>query len=168
MLDLSINRRQNTIVRSDAGGGEDADINWLLAQDYQLLVKVKNWRCAEKLARSVQSWYVDPKRPEREVGWVTQPRVYLKDTRQLALRSRKKNGKWSHHALVFTLTDAWLSELAGEALPVSPTHDALLFIALHAYDQRGGGLESQTRGDKQGLGLSHRNQQHYAAQDVLV
>lgn len=33
VLELSVNRRQNTIVRSDAGGGDDADINWLLAQD---------------------------------------------------------------------------------------------------------------------------------------
>lgn len=132
------------------------------------MVKVKNWRCAEKLARSVQTWYVDPKRAEREVGWVTQPRAYLKDTRQLALRTRKKNGDWSHHALVFTLKDAWLCALAGEALPVSPTPAAMLFIALHAYDQRGGGLETQNRGDKQGLGLSQRNMHHFAAQEVLV
>jgi hypothetical protein len=43
-----------------------------------------------------------------------------------------------------------------------------LLTALHAYDRRGGGVETQNKGDKQGLGLSHRNKQHFAAQEMLV
>jgi hypothetical protein len=168
VLELAENRRERTIVRSDAGGGDDANINWLLARGYAILVKVKNWRCAEKLARSVTRWVVDPKRPAREAGWVEQPRAYVKPTRQLALRTRKKNGDWSFHVVVCTLSDACLAELAHEQLPIPANPDALLFIALHAYDKRGGGLETQTRGDKQGLGLSHRNKQSFPAQQMLV
>ena len=35
MLELAEHRRKNTIVRVDAGGGDDADIHWVLARDYQ-------------------------------------------------------------------------------------------------------------------------------------
>jgi hypothetical protein len=43
-----------------------------------------------------------------------------------------------------------------------------LFAALHAYDGRGGGVETQNRGDKQGLGLTRRNKRRFAAQEMLV
>lgn len=168
VLDLSENRRKNTIVRIDAGGGDDADINWVLARDYQLLVKVKNWRRAEKLAHSVRQWYPDPKLHEREVGWVEQPHAYIRVTRQLALRTRKKNGDWSYHVLVFTLSDPLLFELCTQALPAASQPQDILFAALHAYDRRSGGLETQNRGDKQGLGLSHRNKHRFSAQEILV
>ena len=168
VLELSENRRKNTIVRIDAGGGEDADINWVLARDYQLLVKVKNWRRAEKLARSVRQWYPDPKLHEREVGWMEQPHGYIRPTRQLALRTRKKNGDWSYHVLVFTLSDPLLLELCAPAMPAPSQPQDILFAALHAYDRRSGGLETQNRGDKQGLGLSHRNKHRFSAQEILV
>jgi hypothetical protein len=42
VLGLDENRRKRTIVRIDGGGGDDADIDWLLGRDYHLLVKVKN------------------------------------------------------------------------------------------------------------------------------
>src|SRR6266540_282879 len=64
VLDLTEERRQHTIVRVDGGGGEDDNINWMLQRDYQLLVKVKNWRRAQKLARTVRQWYGDPKLPD--------------------------------------------------------------------------------------------------------
>src|SRR6266545_5219298 len=108
VLELTTDKRMRTIVRVDGGGGEDAEINWMLQRDYQLLVKVKNWRRAQKLAVSVAQWYTDPKLPDREVGWVEQPHVYVKPTRQLALRKQKANGSWSYHVLIFTLTDGML------------------------------------------------------------
>ena len=40
--------------------------------------------------------------------------------------------------------------------------------ALHFYDLRGGGAETQFRGDKQGLGLGHRHKRRFSAQGMLV
>jgi hypothetical protein len=168
VLDLSEDKRKRTIVRIDGGGGEDDQINWLLQRDYQLLVKVKNWRRAVKLAKTVRHWYGDPKLPEREVGWVEEPHSYVKPTRQLALRKQKADGSWSYHVLIFTLTDALLFRLCGRVMPANPQPVDILLAALHAYDRRGGGIETANKGDKQGLGLARRNKHRFAAQEMLV
>lgn len=167
-LDLDETRRQRTILRVDGGGGKDDNINWMLKRQYHVLVKVKNWHRAAKLAASVTHWYPDPKMPDREVGWSTQPHAYAQPTRQLVLRKRKQNGKWSFHALIFTLTDLMLFELLGQPSPTCPCDEQILMSALHFYDLRGGGLETQNKGDKQGLGLSRRNKHRFAAQEMLV
>lgn len=168
VLALTPEQRRNTILRIDAGGGDDTDINWVLARDYHLLVKVKNWRRAQKLAQSVKVWYADEKVQGRDVGWVTAPHLYAKPTRQLAIRHRKANGRQSYHVLVFTLTDEMLVALSDRPCPASPHPDDLLRAALHAYDRRSGGIETETRGDKQGLGLSHRNLHRFVAQEMVV
>jgi hypothetical protein len=167
-LDLTETQRKRTILRIDGGGGADKNINELLARDYHLLIKIHNWRRAEKLATSVATWYIDPKVTDREVGWVEKPQVYVRPTRQLAIRKRKKNGDWSYHVLVFTLTNEMLAELTGrpDTGEFSSTHP--LFAALHLYDLRGGGLETQNKNDKHGLGLSRRNKHRFAAQEMLV
>lgn len=168
VLELAENKRESTIVRVDAGGGEAEDINWLLHRHYWVLAKAKSWRRAHKLAASVTEWHLDPKVPEREVGWVTAPYAYVTATRQLAVRHRKKNGKWSYHVLVFNLTDVMLYDLADQPMPQAPNAMDVLLTALHAYDRRGGGVETQNKGDKQGLGLSQRNKHAFAAQEMLV
>lgn len=169
VLDLDVYKRKRTILRVDGGGGDDKNINWMLKRDYHLLIKVKNWRRSEKLAASVTCWYPDPKVTDREVGWVEEPHPYARPTRQLALRKRKANGEWSYHALVFTLTDEMLFHVCGRAVPEQPLDPpTVLFAALHAYDLRSDGVETQNRGDKQGLGLSRRNKQLFEAQEMLV
>lgn len=168
VLDLRVKQRQQTVLRVDAGGGRDADVNWMLKRGYQVLVKVKNhWR-AQKLAHSVSTWYPDPKVPEREVGWVEHPHNYVQSTRQLAIRKRKKDGTWSFHALVFNLSDATLFDLARRVLPLDPTPTQILQAVLIAYDLRGGGVETAIKGSKQGLGLTKRNKKQFAAQEILV
>jgi hypothetical protein len=92
----------------------------------------------------------------------------VKPTRQVALRQRKRNGSWSYHALVFTLSDAVLFQLAGHSLPATAPPRAVVLAALHAYDRRGGGIETHNKGDKQGLGLARRNKQRFVAQEMLV
>jgi DDE family transposase len=168
VLDLTEDKRKRTIVRVDGGGGEDDQINWLLQREYQLLVKVKNWRRAVKLARTVKHWYGDPKLPDREVGWVEQPHAYVKPTRQLALRKQKADGSWSYHVLIFTLDDSLLFRLCERVMPATPQGADILLAALHAYDRRGGGIETQNKADKQGLGLARRNKHRFAAQEILV
>ena len=59
-------------------------------------------------------------------------------------------------------------DLAHQAMPQSYTPREVLFAALAAYDQRGGGAETQNKGDKQGLHLAHRNKHSFVAQEILV
>lgn len=168
VLNLNPGFRKRTIMRVDAGGGRDEDINHLLNQEYYLLGKVKNWRRAEKLCRSVTTWYPDPKIPHRQMGWVEEPHAYVRPTRQLAIRHRKKNGKWSYHVLVFNLTDEMLYWLIDQTLPDAPLPEAILLTAMYAYDRRGGAAETSIKGSKQGLGITKRNKQRFAAQEMLI
>jgi hypothetical protein len=172
VLDLTETKRKNTILRMDGGGGDDGNINWVLNRGYRLLTKVRNWQRAYKLAQTVTDWQADPKVPDRQVGWVQTPHPYAQPTRQVALRhpKKKKAGSpgWHYHVLVFSLTDAMLLDLSHAACPTPASATDLLWTAVYAYDQRDGGLETQNRGDKQGLGLSHRNKRSFAAQEMLV
>jgi hypothetical protein len=168
VLALNAARRKRTIIRVDGGGGSDKDINWLLARDYRLLVKVKNWQRAVKLCRSVSSWHRDPKVPEREVGWVQQPHAYERPTRQLAIRMRQKKGNYTYMVLVFNLSDETLFWLTASPLPPQATTTELLLAALYAYDRRSGAAETLIKSSKQGLGLNKRNKKRFAAQEMLV
>jgi hypothetical protein len=166
------NRRKNTVLRVDGGGGTEADINWMLSRQYHVMVKLRNALRAHKLAQSVVAWVVDERFPARQLGWVEHPTRYGAPTRQLAIRTRKlggpKAGEWGHCVLVFTLSDTQLSDLLAAPSPTSPADPQALFNALHFYDLRGGAAETQFKGDKQGLGLAHRNKRRFYAQDMLV
>jgi hypothetical protein len=168
VLELDEARRRRTVVRVDGGGGRDEDVNWLLQRGYLVLVKVKNWQRAAKLSRSVTTWYLDPKTGSREVGWVDKPHAYDRPTRQLAVRSPKADGSWHYRVLVFNLPDALLFGLAGEPFLTEPSPGQVALAAVHAYDRRGGGVETSLRGSKQGLGLTKRNKRSFSAQEMLV
>jgi len=167
-LNLGPNQRKRTVLRVDAGGGSETNINWILNHDYFLLIKIHNWQRVMKLITSVTNWYTDPHVPGRQLGWVETPYAYAQPTRQVALRKLKSNGKWLQQVVVFNLTDEMLFDLAGQPMPQSGTTGEVLFAALAAYDQRGGGAETQNKGDKQGLQLAHRNKHSFVAQEILV
>lgn len=166
------NRRENTVLRVDGGGGTEADINWMLSRGYAIMVKLHNAKRTYKLAQSVETWVSDEKVPERQIGWVTRPTPYVLPTRQLAIRHRKHGGKhtgeFGYSVLVFNVSDATLAELLGLSAPHEPLAAPAMFNALHFYDLRGGALETQFKGDKQGLGLAHRNKRRFYAQEMLV
>jgi hypothetical protein len=170
VLALDEARRARTILRVDAGGGTDANINYWLARGYQGLVKVKNWQRICRLVASVTHWFPVPDRPGQEAGWVTVPHTYDRPTRQLALRwpdpSQKR--EWKYSVIVFTLADADVYALSGERQREPPTALALILAVIHAYDARGGGVETSFKNDKQGLGLNRRNKKRFAAQEMLV
>jgi hypothetical protein len=167
-LNLSEKQRENTIVRIDGGGGSDPEIEWLLHRQYHILLKVKNWNRAQNLAASVTEWVPDTKVADRMLGWVGDPHVYSRPTRQLAIRTPKAKGGYHYQALVFTLPDSLLFELGRRPMPAAPSAVEVLRASMHAYDQRDGGLETHNRGDKQGLGINHRNTQRFAAQEMLI
>ena len=167
-LNLSEKQRQNTIVRIDGGGGSDPEIEWLLRRQYHILLKVKNWNRAQKLAASVTEWLPDTKVADRMLGWVREPHAYVRPTRQLAIRTPKATGGYHYQVIVFTLPDPALFDLGHRPMPADPSSADLLRASIHAYDQRDGGLETHNRGDKQGLGINHRNKQRSAAQEILI
>lgn len=167
-LKLSPTQRGRTVLRVDAGGGSETNINWILNRGYWLLIKIHNWQRVRKLSARVTDWYPDPHLPSRQAGWVDAPYAYAHPTRQVALRKLKPNGKWIHQVLVFNLTDEMVFDLAGQPRPHPCTECDVLWAALAAYDQRGGGAETQNKGDKHGLHLTHRNKHSFVAQEILV
>jgi hypothetical protein len=168
VLGLDESHRKRTIIRVDGGGGRDADVNWLLNRGYHVVVKNKNWKRANVLAASVSEWHVDPKTGDREVGWIENPHLYVKPTRQVAIRTPKKDGSWLYWVLISTLSDEELFWLARQPFRKEPALTQIMFALLYAYDLRSGGVETSIKGSKQGLGLTQRNKKRFAAQEMLV
>jgi len=168
-LELDEAKRARTIVRVDAGGGSLDDVNWLLAGGYQVHCKDYSGRHARILAQSVVEWIDDPHVPGRQVGWVTEPpTAYVRPVVRIAVRCRQQNGQWAVGVLISTLSARDVLELTGQ--PVSRLDDpaAVLLAYVTFYDQRGGGIETSLKGDKQGLGLTKRNKKRFEAQQVLM
>jgi len=167
VLNLNPGFRRRTIIRTDAGGGRDEDINWLLKRHYGFLTKVTNWRRVAKLFESVTEWLTDPKDSRRQFGWVEQPHAYDQPTRQLAIRCAKKDGSWSAQVLAFNLSDDTLLWLTPQ-VTAEDENVRVMLAALYAYDQRGGAAETSIKGSKQGLGLTKRNKKRFQAQEMLL
>jgi hypothetical protein len=169
VLDLDENRRKSTILRFDAGGGTDANINFFLERDYFGITKVKNWQRTDKLVKSVTSWQSIPQLPDHECGWVSEPHEYVRPTRQLAIRwPNKKKGGWLYCVMVFNLTNELIFELACLPIPETYTESELISVIVDAYDLRGGGVETSYKNSKQGIGLLKRNKKCFHAQEMLV
>ncbi len=169
VLALDEARRARTILRVDAGGGTDANINFWLGRGYRGLVKVKNWQRTCKLVASVTHWCPLPDQPGHEAGWVAQPHAYVQPTRQLALRwPDVKQGGWKYSVIVCNVAEADLFALSGDVPPAPVTELARMTAVVHAYNARGGGVETSFKNDKQGVGLNRRNKKRFAAQEMLV
>lgn len=168
VLALDATKRTRTILRVDAGGGSQDDVNWMLDQDYHLITKDYSSKRAAKLAGSVHVWYPDPKVKGREVGLVSQPHLYHRTTTQIAVRSSKKNGRFGYAVLITTLSATDILELVGQARTKANDLPAVLLAYVAFYDARSGGVETQIKGDKQGLGLTKRNKKKMAAQQIVV
>ena len=168
VLNLNSGFRKRTILRVDGGGGNDADINWLLSRDYLLLVKMTHWRRVDKLVATVSQWHTDPKDPRRQAGWVDVPFDYDKPSRQLAVRCQGKNGKWHTAVLVFNLQNDQLAWLCQQGKHPVTLPENQIWWAVYAYDLRGGGVETAFKGSKQGLGITKRNKKSFVAQEMLL
>lgn len=167
-LNLNAGFRKRTIIRIDGGGGNDADINGLLARHYGLLVKVTHWKRVQKLVTSVTTWHPDPKDPRRQAGWIESSFAYEQPTRQLAVRCQGKNGKWHTSILVFNLDDDQLRWIIQQGKRAALFPNDPLWLAVYAYDLRGGGVETSIKGSKQGLGIIKRNKKSFFAQEMLL
>ena len=169
ILELNQSKRARTIVRVDAGGGSVTDINWLLAQGYQVMAKDYSGQRAQKLAQTVTDWVDDPHIEGRQVGWVTAPSdAYVRAVRRIAVRCRKKNGSWGVGVLISTLAPLEVLVVTNQA-PEKVRDDAAVLLAyVYFYDARGGGVEIAIKDDKQGLGITKRNKKRFEAQQMVM
>jgi hypothetical protein len=168
-LQLDEDKRRRTIVRMDAGGGSLDDVNWLLARGYLVHGKDYSGQQAKRLAKSVLDWYVDPHQPEREFGWVTEPtQAYVRPVKRIAVRCRKPDGQFAYGVLLSALSAQHVLTLTGQSLSLLADPAAVLLAYVTFYDQRGGGVETSFKGDKQGLGIGKRNKKRFAAQQMVM
>jgi hypothetical protein len=168
-LDLDEASRTRTIVRVDAGGGSLDDVNWLLREGYQIIVKEYSGKRARKLAASVTDWVADPQVAGREVGWVAVPAdEYVRPVIRVAVRCRRKNGQWATGVLITTLDPGSVLEVTGQAVTAAEDWASILLAYVYAYDQRGGGIETANKDDKQGVGIGKRNKKRFEAQQMVV
>jgi hypothetical protein len=166
-LALDEAKRQRTIIRIDAGAGSVDDINWLLVRGYQVHAKDYSGQRARLLAESVTAWVDDPAVPGRQVGWIQTPATaYLRPVRRLAARCRKHNGQWAVGVIISTLAPEDVLALTDSA--ASDDEQTILLAYAHFYDQRGGGIETAIKDDKQGLGMTKRNKKHFEAQQMVM
>jgi len=168
-LALDATKRARTILRVDSGGGSLSNINWALSRGYHYHGKDYSGQRADALAATVTEWRDDPKVPERQVGWVTEPApAYVRPVRRIAVRCRKKNGQWGIGVLVSTLTPEMVMELTHQ--PCHQCHDpqAVLLAYVYFYDARSGGVETSFKEDRQGLGMHQRTKKRFPAQQMLT
>jgi hypothetical protein len=168
-LSLTEEKRKRTILRVDAGAGTLVQVNWALERGYEFHGREYHAGRSQKLAATVATWMEDPRLPERQVGWVEAPATeYSRPVRRLAVRSRKANGEWGVGVLISTLTPATVLFLTGEPIERMDDPVAVMLAYVYFYDQRGGGVETSVKGDKQGLGITKRNKKRFEAQQMLV
>jgi hypothetical protein len=166
---LDANKRSRTLLRVDAGGGTVADINWALERGYPYHGKDYSHHRAKALAQTVTEWVDDPKTPGRQVGGVTSTEhPYVRPVRRIAVRCKKDNGEWGVGVIVSTLLPEDVIPLSGQPIHLVKDPISLLLAYAYFYDQRGGGVETSLKEDKQGLGLTKRNKKRFLAQQMLV
>jgi hypothetical protein len=168
-LELTPEQRARTILRVDAGGGSIGDLNWALERGYQVHAKDFSSQRAQQLAERVTVWYPDPKVAGRQVGVVTGAAPeYVREVRRVAVRCRLANGQWKAAVLISTVPPETVRARTGLPAPDPGDPAAEVLADVSFYDQRGGGVETSVKGDKQGLGITKRNKKRFEAQQVLV
>jgi hypothetical protein len=173
-LDLDEAKRQRTLIRLDAGAGSISDLKWLLMRGYFVLSKDYSTARARLLAQQVTDWVVDPRDAERQVGLIPGPASdyhagqYQRRITRVAVRCRLANGQWGVGVVISSLSVADACALAGLG-PSAATDSTLALLAyVYLYDQRGGGVETSFKEDKQGLGITKRSKKRFAAQQVVA
>jgi hypothetical protein len=169
VLELDEAKRKRTILRLDGGGGSLADVNWALQRHYAVHGKDCSTERAERLAASVPEWVDDPRTPGRQVGWVTiPPTEYARSVRRVAVRCATKDGQWAVGVILSTLAPTDVILLTRQPIDRVQNPHAVILAYVYFYDQRGGGVETANKEDKQGLGLGKRNKKRFEAQQMVV
>ncbi len=168
-LQLDETKRRRTIIRVDAGAGTEDDLNWLLSRGYEIMAKEYSGRRIVRLSKTVKEWVQDPNWSERSFGWVSEPATgYVRPVERIVVRCRRRDGTFAYGVLICSLQIEQVLALLGwpAAQATDPVARRLSYVTF--YDQRGGGIETTFKGDKQGLGLTKRNKKRFEAQHMLV
>src|SRR5260370_2917596 len=168
-LHLDEAKRARTIIRVDAGAGTLDDINWRISRGYEVMAKEYSGQRVLRLAKTVTAWVQDPEWSERSFGWVTEPATgYVRPVRRIAVRCRRQDGTFAYGVLICSLSAQQVLAVLGR--PSAQAADPVAVLAAYGtfYQQRGGGIETSLKGDKQGLGLTKRNKKRFEAQHMLV
>jgi hypothetical protein len=168
-LQLDAAKRARTLIRVDAGAGTLDDINWLLARGYEVMGKEYSGQRVLRLAKTVVEWVQDPVWPERSFGWVTEQALgYVRPVQRIAVRCRRQDGTFAYGVLICSLTAEQVLAVLRRTSSQAADPVAVLLAYVTFYDQRGGGIETTFKGDKQGLGLTTRNKKRFEAQHMLT
>ncbi len=168
-LELTEDKRKRTIVRVDAGGGSNDDVNWLLDRGYRIMGKDYSGMRSQKTAEGVHDWITDPAEAGRQVGWATSPlETYHRPVQRIAVRCRRRNGQYAYGLILSDLTPEEVLLLTGQDPKLASDWNTVMLAYVYFYDQRGGGVESAIKGDKQGLGTSKRNKKRFEGQQMLL
>jgi hypothetical protein len=103
------------------------------------------------------------------VGWVTTPApVYIRPLGRIAVRWKQKNGQWEYAVVLSTLLPQEVVVETGQPPETIFDHTKVLLAYVRFYDDRGGGIETSFKDDKQGLGLTKRSKKRFEAQQMVV
>ncbi len=168
-LQLDEAKRRRTIIRVDAGAGTEDDLNWLLMRGYEIMAKEYSGRRIARLSKTVKEWVQDPNWSERSFGWVSEPATgYVRPVQRIVVRCRRLDGTFAYGVLICSLEIQQVLTILGWQASQASDPVALLLAYVTFYDQRGGGIETAFKGDKQGLGLTRRNKKRFDAQHILA
>jgi len=137
-------------LRSDSGFGSDDNINYALANQWQVLTKGSGGKRPGIIARQIApaDWQV--LRPDdRWVAQAIHPPTYLKPVQNLVLRWCTQAGEFKHATVVCSIL-AW-------SLPE----------VIAYYDDRGA-CETEIQADKEGLKMVKRRKMQLMAQEALI
>lgn len=148
-MKLTAGQKQRAVLRSDAGFGSDANINYALNAHWQLLTKGRGGRRPQALAQQVAPTDWVALRHDRWVAEAGTPPLYARPTRCLVLRWLTPGGEVKHAHLVTSLTSLTMTDIVA------------------CYDDRGA-CETEIQADKGGLRLERRRKKRLAAQEALV
>jgi len=150
LLDLDEHKRRRTLIRIDGGFGTDENLNWLIWRGYEFVAKGYGGRRANMLASSVpeEGWHEGPTESQ-QLGVPTTPHRYARKTKSVVRRWSDEKGKIHKDYLVTTLSELTAWQIA------------------KLYDGRGG-METDIKGDKRGLGIEKRRKKSFHAQEALV
>ena len=84
------------------------------------------------------------------------------------MRCRKKNGQWGIGVILSSLSAQDVITLIHQPIDRIKDPKTILLSYVYFYDQRGGGVETEIKEDKQGLGITKRNKKRFEAQQMLT
>jgi hypothetical protein len=148
-LAFTSNEKQQTVVRSDAGFGSDANVNHALTAGWQILAKGKGGQRPLRYAGQVLPTAWVSMGQGRWLAPAPQPPIYVRPTQHFVLRWQTQQGLLKYATLVCSVMDWSMTEV------------------LAHYDDRGA-CETEIQADKRGLQLERRRKKHLAAQEALI